>query len=238
MQKFTLALASASLMISVLAVYQTRSISAFAAPSPQKELDDKAWRAERAYPPLVFTSRAVLECSISSTKPGRQTMHTVSGQGFEFDMSMLPINDGAVEVRSPGMRYKFTAFPSHRIPAEFKGIGTGTIMRMKAEVEVGVKRFTQPAGPGTEIRFDASQINADAAYVEFTGLFVRAADQKRFPFRVLFGRVTDGGGVVVPSSPADVTGLLSKMVNLGSLARPAGVTTALYEAEDGISDLK
>jgi len=238
MQKLTLALASASLMISTLAIYQSRSISAFAAPSRPKELDDKVWRAERAYPPLVFTSRAVLECSISSSKPGRQTMHTVSGQGFEFDMSMLPIKDGAVEVQSPGMRYKFTAFPSNRIPAEFKGIGKGTIMQMKAEVEVDVKRFTQPAGPGTEIRFDASQINADAAYVEFTGLFVRAADQKCFPFRVLFGSVTDGGGVVVPSSPADVTGLLSKMVNLGSLARPAGVTTAMYEAEDGISDLK
>jgi len=237
MQKLTLGVAFGSLLISILAIYQSRSISAFAAPSPP-ELGETLWRAERAYPPLVFTSRAVLECSISSSKPGRQTMHTVSGQGFEFDMSMLPITDGAVEVKSPGMRYKFTAFPSNRIPAEFKGIGKGTIMQMKAEVEVDVKQFTQPAGPGTEIRFDASQINADAAYVEFTGLFVRAADQKRFPFRVLFGSVTDGGGVVVPSSPADVTGLLSKMVNLGSLARPAGVTTAMYEAEDGISDLK
>jgi len=97
-------------------------------------------------------------------------MRTVSGQGFEFDMSMLPIEDGAVEVKSPGMRYKFTAFPSTRIPAEFKGIGTGTITQMKAEVEVDVKRFRQPAGPGTEIRFDAAEINADAAYVEFTGL--------------------------------------------------------------------
>jgi len=238
MRKLTLAVAFGSLAISTLALYQARSISAFAAPAHPKEFDDKFWRAERAYPPLVFTSRAVLECSISSTKPGRQTMHTVSGQGFEFDMSMLPIKDGAVEVKSPGMHYKFTAFPSARIPAEFKGIGTGTITQMKAEVEVDVKRFRQPAGPGTEIRFDAAEINADAAYVEFTGLFIRAADQKRFPFRVLFGSVTDGGGIVVPSSPADATGLLSKMVNLGSLARPAAVTTAMYEAEDGIAELK
>ena len=238
MRKLTLAVAFGSLAISTVALYQSRSMSAFAAPSHPKELDDKLWRAERAYPPLVFTSRAVLECSISSTKPGRQTMRTVSGQGFEFDMSMLPIKDGTVEVKSPGMRYKFTAFPATRIPAEFKGIGKGTITQMKAEVEVDVKRFRQPAGPGTEIRFDAAEINADAAYVEFTGLFVRAADEKRFPFRVLFGSVTDGGGIVVPSSPAEVTGLLSKMVNLGSLAKPAAVTTAMYEAEDGISDLK
>src|SRR4051812_14626001 len=107
MQKFGLAVAFGSLLLSTLALYQTRSTSAFAAPSRPKELDDKLWRAERAYPPLVFTSRAVLDCSISSTKPGRQTMHTVSGQGFEFDMAMLPIADGAVELKSPGMRYKF-----------------------------------------------------------------------------------------------------------------------------------
>jgi hypothetical protein len=238
MQKFTLTVAFASLAASTLAIYETRSISAFAAPSRPKELDDKAWRAERAYPPLVFTSRAVLECSISSSKPGRQTMHTVSGQGFEFDMAMLPIKDGIVEVRLPGMLYKFTAFPANRIPAEFKGIGKGTIERMKAEVEVDVNRFRQPAGPGTEIRFDAADINTDAAYVEFTGLFVREADQKRFPFRVLFGSVTDGGGVVVPSSALDRTPLLSKMVNLGSLVRPAGVTTAMYEAEDDVAELK
>jgi hypothetical protein len=238
MQKFTLTIAFASLLASTLAIYESRSISAFAAPSHPKELDDKPWRAERAYPPLVFTSRAVLECSISSNKRGRQTMHTVSGQGFEFDMSMLPIKDGIVEVKLPGMLYKFTAFPSTRIPAEFKGIGKGTITQMKAEVEVDVKRFRQPAGPGTEIRFDAADINTDAAYVEFTGLFIREVDQKRFPFRVLFGSVTDGGGVVVPSSPLDRTPLLSKMVNLGSLARPAGVTTAMYEAEDDVAELK
>jgi len=165
-------------------------------------------------------------------------MHTVSGQGFEFDMSMLPISDGAVELKAPGMRYKFTAFPSARIAAEFKGIGKGTITQMKAEVEVDVNRFRQPAGPGTEIRFDAAEINADAACVEFTGLFVRATDQKRFPFRVLFGSVTDGSGVVIPSSTSEISGLLSKSVNLGSRARPAVVTTAMYEAEDGISELK
>ena len=238
MRKLILVIAFGSLAISTLALYQSRSMSVLAGPPRSRELDDKLWRAGRAYPPLVFTSRAVLECSISSTKPGRQTMHTVSGQGFEFDMSMLPIKDGAFEVKSPGMHYKFTAFPATRIPAEFKGIGKGTITQMKAEVEVDVKRFKQPAGPGTEIRFDAAEINADAAYVEFTGLFVRESDQKRFPFRVLFGSVTDGGGIVVPSSPASETGLLSKMVNLGSLARPAAVTTAMYEAEDGISDLK
>jgi hypothetical protein len=238
MQKFTLTVAFAALLTSALAIYQSRATSAFAAPAHPKELDDRAWRAERAYPPLVFTSRAVLECSISSSQPGRQTMHTVSGQGFEFDMSMLPIKDGTVEVRSPGMRYKFNAFPSTRIPAEFKGIGKGTILQMKAEVEVDVKRFRQPAGPGTEIRFDAADINADAAYVEFTGLFVREADEKRFPFRVLFGSVTDGGGMVLPSGPNEVSFLLSKNVSIGSIVRPAGVTTAIYEAENDVAELK
>jgi hypothetical protein len=108
----------------------------------------------RDYPPLIFTSRALLECSISSTKPGRQIMHTIAGQGFDFDMSMVPIKDGLVKVQAPGMRYKFTAFPSGRIPAEFKGLGKGTILEMKAEVGVDVNRFAQPGG--LELRFGSA----------------------------------------------------------------------------------
>ena len=56
---------------------------------------------------------------------------------------------------------KFTAFPAGRIPAEFKGLGSGKIVEMKAEVEV--KRYIQPNGPGTQIRFSAADINGDAA---------------------------------------------------------------------------
>ncbi len=234
MQKLAVFLATASMAVSLFTFFQSRTTPALAA--PRINLDK--WQAERAFPPLIFNSRATLECDISSTKPGRQVLHTVSGQGFEFDMPMLAINDGSVELKKPGMMYKFTAFPKNQVAAEFKGIGKGRITQMKAEVEVDVKRFRQPAGPGTEIRFDAAEINGDAAYVEFTGLFVRASDGKRFPFRLLFGSVTDGSGSVFPSSPLDKSPIMSKMVILGSNRAPAGVTTAMYEAEDDVKDLK
>jgi hypothetical protein len=113
---------------------------------------------------------------------------------------------------------------------------------MKAEVEVDVKRFSQPGGAGTEISFNAADINADSAYIEFTGVFVRGVDNKRFPFRVLFGGVTDGSGSVLPglvTLPGEPTALpmLSKMVTIGSIQRPATVTTAMYEAEDDVPKL-
>src|SRR5579872_106888 len=160
-----------------------------------------SWQEERNYPPLVFTSRATLDCNISSTANGRQVMKTVAGSGFDFDAVMLPIKDGKVNVKTPGMMYKFEAFPESALKAHFGGIGDGTITEMKAEVEVDVKRYSQPGGPGTNITFSAADINANGAYVEFTGLFVRESDHKRFPFRVIFGEVSDGGGNVLPGSP-------------------------------------
>src|SRR5262249_8788143 len=156
---------------------------------------------ERHYPPLVFTSKAWLDCSISSTKNGRQAMRTVVGQGFTFDPEMLPIKDGKVMLKEPGMLYKFTAFPTAAVKAHVSGLGDGTITEMKAEVEVDVSRFQQPGGPGTDIHFKAADLGGDSAYVEFAGLFVRRSDQKRFPFRILFGSITDGQGTVTPTGP-------------------------------------
>jgi flavin reductase (DIM6/NTAB) family NADH-FMN oxidoreductase RutF len=117
MQKLALPVAVAALVCAVVAIFQAQSHSALAASSRTDKSDDKIWRSERAYPPLVFTSRAWLECSISSTKVGRQTLRTVSGQGFDFDMLMQPIKDGIVRVQAPGMFYKFNAFPGEKVPA-------------------------------------------------------------------------------------------------------------------------
>jgi hypothetical protein len=192
-------------------------------------LDD--WKAQRTYPPLVFTSEAYLKCWISNTNIGQQSMTTTSGQGFSFSSTMKPLGKSELELRGKGMRYKFDAFPTGPFYAEFNGLGAGKITTMKAEVEVAVSRFRQPAGAGTEIIFDASDIMADAAYVEFTGLWIRAMDGKRFPFRVLFGRVSSGGGQVIPASPAPMTGIASKMVTIGTPERPATVTTSLFEEE-------
>jgi hypothetical protein len=55
---------------------------------------------------------------------------------------------------------------------------------------------------------------------------------------LLFGRVQDGSGLVVPASAAPDTTILSKRVTLGSVRSPVMVTTALYEAEDNVAKLK
>jgi hypothetical protein len=166
-------------------------------------------------------------------------MTTTSGQGFSFDATMLPIEKSKLQIIGQGgMKYKFDSFPVAAVKARFTGLGDGMITEMKTEVEVGVVRFTQPDGAGTAIHFTAADIATDSAYVEFTGVFVRTSDTKRFPFRVLFGRVQDGSGTVIPFSAAPETSLLSKNVRLGSLRLPVTVTTALYEAEDDVAKLK
>jgi hypothetical protein len=165
-------------------------------------------------------------------------MKTVEGQGFSFDMELVATTDGKVIVQEPGMKYKFEARPGKPVPAKFNGLGEGTITEMKAEVEVDVKRFEQPGGPGTKISFNASDVNADGAYVEFTGVFVRTKDGKRFPFRVLFGNAPGGGGTVTPAGPEQESPLMSKSVAIGTPKNPATVTTALYEEEDDVAVLK
>ena len=192
----------------------------------------------RQYPPLVFSSTATLDCSISSTKPGRQVMTTTSGQGFSFDAPMKPINGGKVKLQGRGMHYEFNGFPTRAVPATFSGLGSGKITAMKTEVAVDVRRFAQPGGPGTNIRFTAADIDPNGAYVEFTGVFVRDRDLKQFPFRVLFGHVIAGGGNVVPASSAPSTPIMSKRVVLGSPNQSATVISALYEAEDDVQNLR
>lgn len=231
MQKVTLTLAVCALVIAIFALLRPTEPSVHAA-------EPDAWRSERNYPPLVFTSRATLDCSISSTKNGRQIMKTVAGQGFSFDAPMQPIKDGQIKLAGTGMHYEFNSFPVGRVPATFQALGQGDITAMKAEVAVDVKRFRQPGGAGTNIRFYAQDIDANGAYVEFTGIFVRRRDGKRFPFRVLFGSVTDGGGNVTPASAAPDTPIISKTVILGTSQRPAIVTTALYEAEEDVPALR
>jgi len=232
-QNLAVLLSSVALLVSLISCGRSSTLSAVA-----KENSDP-WKDERQYPPLVFNSGAWLDCSISSSANGRQVMNTTSGQGFTFDATMLPIEKSKLQViGQTGMKYKFDSYPTAAVKAHFTGLGDGLITEMKSEVEVSVSRFSQPAGAGTAIHFTAVDISADSAYVEFTGVFVRAADNKRFPFRVLFGHVPEGSGTVIPFSASRETTLLSKNVTLGSLPRPAAVTTALYEAEDGVAQLK
>jgi len=224
----------AAFLLSLLAVTRHEPVRASL---PPEEAD--SWKSIRQYPPLVFNSMAWLDCSISSTANGRQVMTTTSGQGFTFEATMLPIKKSSLKLTNQkGMLYKFDSFPTAAVKARFNGLGEGTIVEMKAEVEVAVSRFSQAGGPGTPIHFTAADIAPDSAYVEFTGVFVRASDNKPFPFRVLFGRVEEGSGTIVPKTAAPDTTLLSKAVRLGSSLRPANVTTALYEAEEDVAKLK
>ncbi len=232
-QNWAIYLASAALLTSLIAYGRSVPVGAAA------EENSDAWKNERQYPPLVFNSSAWLDCSISSTSNGRQVMNTTSGQGFTFDATMLPIEKSKLQViGQSGMKYKFDSFPTAAIKARFTGLGDGLITEMKSEVEVAVARYSQPGGAGTAIHFTAADISADSAYVEFTGVFVRTNDSKRFPFRVLFGRVSEGSGTVIPFSAAPETRLLRKQVTLGSLQRPVTVTTAMYEAEEDVAKLK
>jgi hypothetical protein len=235
-RNWTLYLSTAALLLSVIACSRSVQTSVSA-----QDAGD-SWKRLRQYPPLVFNSSAWLDCSISSTANGRQTMTTTSGQGFTFDTAMLPIEKSKLQLISQngqnGMMYKFDSFPTAAVKAHFTGLGDGTITEMKSEVEVRVVRYTQTAGPGTAIHFTAGDIAADSAYVEFTGVFVRAGDDKPFPFRVLFGRVQDGSGTVIPVDKLPDTRIMSKAVTLGSLKFPVLVTTALYEAEDDVAKLK
>ena len=136
-------------MLSVLALMRSNTATAYAAPA-----NPDPWKSERQYPPLIFNSKAWLDCSISSTANGRQTMSTMSGQGFTFDAAMLPIQKSKLQlVGQTGMMYKFDSFPTETVKAHFNGIGDGTITEMKSEVEVAVSRFQQPGGAGTAIHF-------------------------------------------------------------------------------------
>ena len=202
-QNWSIYLATAALLVSLIS--WSRSAPASGVANENRD----SWKNERQYPPLVFNSSAWLDCSISSSANGRQVMNTTSGQGFTFDATMLPIEKSKLQViGQTGMKYKFDSFPNAAVKAHFTGLGEGLITEMKSEVEVAVARFSQPGGAGTAIHFTAADITADSAYVEFTGLFVRTNDNKHFPFRVLFGRVQDGSGSVIPFSAAVWSGCM------------------------------
>jgi hypothetical protein len=232
-QNLAIYLAAVALVVSLASFSHSNS------PKVSAQENNDTWKSVRQFPPLIFSSNSWLDCSISSTANGRQVMTTGSGQGFTFDATMLPLQNGKLQlVGQTGMMYKFESFPTAAVKAHFTGLGDGMITEMKSEVEVSVSRFKQPDGAGTAIHFTAADIAADSAYVEFTGVFVRTSDRKPFPFRVLFGRVQDGSGMVIPASAAPDTTILSKNVTLGSRRFPVMATTALYEAEDNVAKLK
>src|SRR3982751_483359 len=110
----------ARLFSAVFGIFALSSISTACGPTgmgkaPQTHARDvmgtkgSDWGDEREYPPLVFTSQATLDCTISSISPGAQTLTTVSGQGFTFSTPMLPLEDSEVKLMGTGMTYRFNA---------------------------------------------------------------------------------------------------------------------------------
>src|SRR5260370_17957313 len=91
-RNLALYVASAALMLSLLALMRSNTATAYAAPA-----NPDPWKSERQYPPLVFNSKAWLDCSISSTANGPQTMSSMSGQGFTFFAPMLPIQKSKLQ---------------------------------------------------------------------------------------------------------------------------------------------
>lgn len=155
-QNFAMCMATLALVVSLASFGRP--------PNPSANENNDSWKSERQYPPLVFTSSSWLDCSISSSANGRQLMTTTSGQGFTFDATMLPLQNGKLQLQGQtGMMYKFESFPTAAVKAHFTGLGDGMITEMKSEVEVSVARFKQPAGAGTAIHFTATDIAADSA---------------------------------------------------------------------------
>src|ERR1700688_3624295 len=141
-QNWAIYLAAAALVLSLAEFGRSNPPTTLA-----KDNAKDSWKNERQYPPLVFSGSSVLDCSISSSANGRQIMTTTSGQGFTFDATMFPIQNGQLQLLGKtGMMYKFESFPTTAVRAHFTGLGDGLITEMKSEVEVSVARFKQPKG--------------------------------------------------------------------------------------------
>src|ERR1700745_1673026 len=126
-------------------------------PNPSANENNDSWKNERQYPPLVFTSNSWRDCSISSSANGRQGMTTTSGQGFTFDATMLPLQNGKLQLQGQtGMMYRFESCPPAAVKPRCTGLGDGMITEMKSEVEVPVALFKHPAGAGPAIHFTAA----------------------------------------------------------------------------------
>lgn len=165
------------------------------------------------------------------------TLHTTSGQGFDFNTPLRPVKNPKVRFQGAGLVNEFNAFPTTNVFTCLKGIGDGTITAMKLEVWLNLRRYRQTSHTNRVIHFDVTDSGSDPPYVELTGIFIRHLDCKRFPFRVVFGRLAEGGGDIAYSNP-DLSQNLAQTIQLGSSRKPATVMTSLYEMEDGVRILE
>lgn len=195
-------------------------------------------RPESTYPPLILVSRSWLECSTDSINEGRLSIHTIDGQGFDFSTPLLPVKGARVSMQRATLSTEFDAYPVTAVFTCLKGIGNGTITSMKAEVWFQPSRYQYLSQTKTltNIGFKFSDNASNPPYIELTGVFERQRDRKKFPFRVIFGKVVTGSGNITSATP-DRMNSLSLKLHLGTSSTPLTAMTSLYEVEDDVRQL-
>ena len=182
----------------------------------QSSKPETASPADADFPPAVLSGEAELQCTISSSSNGHQTLRLTSGQGLEFDAVVSPIVDGVVEAHGPehGGSYRFTSHLVDGAKGTLSGVGAISLDTLETKVNVAMDRYKQPGGPGTELSFEAADMAARGIYVEFTGRAL-AENGESYAFRVTLGAPGAGsGGKVVPSSNAYRSNVVQKMVTI------------------------
>jgi hypothetical protein len=165
------------------------------------------------FPPAVLSGEGELHCTISAKENGRQLLVLRGGSGLEFDAVVSPIVDGTVQTKGPaeGGTYQFTSHLAQPAKGKLAGVGDVEIDTLETRVSVGMKRYQQPGGPGTELSFTSADIAARGVYIDFAGR-ARSALGERYAFRITLGVATEGSGKVQPADSSLNAPIYAKMV--------------------------
>jgi hypothetical protein len=196
-----------------LVLASTIALAACSGAAPNTDGGNPSLLAPQA-PPVVQSGEAHLFCTISATKNGTQSLALTKGSGLEFQVSVSPIVDGAVQTRGPekGGAYRFTSHLVGKGKGTLAGVGSVTIDELETKVNVEMNRYQQPGGAGTELSFTSRDMAQRGIYIEFAGT-AHGSEGDRYAFRVTLGQPGEGsGGKVIPDGPADHAGIVSKMV--------------------------
>lgn len=172
--------------------------------------------AEPADPPLIHSGVGHLDCTISARDNGTQRLVIKQGTGLEFDVVVSPIVDGTVHTTGPerGGSYRFTSHLAKVGRGELAGVGPVVIEELETRVNVEMKRYSQPGGPGTKLTFTSEDMASRGIYIEFAGR-ARAPSGDGYAFRVTLGQPGPGsGGAVTPEGPGEHASIMEKMVSV------------------------
>jgi hypothetical protein len=179
-------------------------------------------------PPVIHTGEGHLDCSISAQENGRQKLSIQQGTGLEFEVAVSPIVDGTIQTKGPekGGAYRFTSHLAAPGKGALAGVGPVTIDALETKVNVEMKRYQQPGGPGTLLTFTSEDMASRGIYVEFAGQ-AHAEGGDKYAFRVTLGQPGKGsGGSVKPAGPGYNAPIQAKMVMIVA-PQTTVVTTAV-----------